>query len=41
MISGKGPYIVGKNNMVFYNESPAERAFREGGPFYHLYTKAL
>ncbi len=27
--------------MGFYNESPAERAFREGGPFYHLYTKAL
>lgn len=27
--------------MGFYNESPAERAFREGGPYYHLYTKAL
>ncbi len=27
--------------MGFYGESPAEIAFRESGPFYHLYTKAL
>ncbi|MBQ9410815.1 MAG: hypothetical protein IJU21_04320 [Bacteroidales bacterium] len=27
--------------MGFYDETPSERAFREGGPFYHLYTKPL
>lgn len=37
----KACYIGAKMSMGYYDESPAERAFREGGPFYHLYTKPL
>lgn len=36
------PYLGGKkDHMSYYNDTPAERAFLEGGPFFHLCTKAL
>lgn len=31
----------GKNDMAFYNETAAERAFLESPPIFHLYTKPL